>query len=432
MSGPCTQYLESMSAYIDGELPEEEARALDAHLTGCPPCRLALEELRAGDEKVRAAAARVSDSRPEDEALERALARLREEPAPAWAAAHRRARWNWSVTLRWSAGLAAAAAGVLLFLRLGPTPTAPFRPRVIPPSQQERVVAAPAPPLPAQQVGERPQEIGKAKMNAPARPTAPASRDDRAESAASAEKKTVRTPAAATPAGVAQADREEGTTGEPPSSAPAPAPMKSEPDAAPETRDETAARGATPQSAPPLARAAAPERTAPSARNAAPERSAAKEERTPAPSTRAKDGSVVDRVKSTLSGDSYFSRDGTAPMRLDAAGVPPPWYMTVAVSDTVIPDRAWKSRLQEAETEMASRESAHLPADERARRYRAIGDLWEWFGRTANDPLSCVHALASYRLAVESDPEAAALDSTRVQRARAAVAGLTKVTPAYR
>jgi hypothetical protein len=106
--------------------------------------------------------------------------------------------------------------------------------------------------------------------------------------------------------------------------------------------------------------------------------------------------------------------------------------MTIAETDTIVADLAWKSRLEDAEIALASRAGAVLLADERARRYRAIGDLWEWFGRRNVDPFASMHAMKCYSLAVMNDPEAAALDSIRVQRARAAVFGTQQVKPAYR
>ena len=41
----CEQALQAMSARLDGELPEDEARALDAHLRECAPCRALMAEL---------------------------------------------------------------------------------------------------------------------------------------------------------------------------------------------------------------------------------------------------------------------------------------------------------------------------------------------------------------------------------------------------
>ena len=47
---------EALSAYLDGELPADERRAVELHLAGCPPCAAALEELAAVDALAREAA----------------------------------------------------------------------------------------------------------------------------------------------------------------------------------------------------------------------------------------------------------------------------------------------------------------------------------------------------------------------------------------
>lgn len=46
-AAPHTPDLESLSAWLDGELPGNERRALAAHLSNCPACRTCLAELQA-------------------------------------------------------------------------------------------------------------------------------------------------------------------------------------------------------------------------------------------------------------------------------------------------------------------------------------------------------------------------------------------------
>jgi Putative zinc-finger len=43
----CTQSAETLSAFVDGDLPPAEAQALRTHTAGCPRCTLSIGELRA-------------------------------------------------------------------------------------------------------------------------------------------------------------------------------------------------------------------------------------------------------------------------------------------------------------------------------------------------------------------------------------------------
>jgi anti-sigma factor RsiW len=43
----CDHFLEALSAHVDGTLPSPERAELEAHLAGCPACRVRLESLRA-------------------------------------------------------------------------------------------------------------------------------------------------------------------------------------------------------------------------------------------------------------------------------------------------------------------------------------------------------------------------------------------------
>jgi len=44
---PCQEIQDNLSAYLDGELPSEEARRVEAHVEACPACRRLLRELSA-------------------------------------------------------------------------------------------------------------------------------------------------------------------------------------------------------------------------------------------------------------------------------------------------------------------------------------------------------------------------------------------------
>jgi hypothetical protein len=79
-----------LSAYLDGSLPAEENRALEAHLQTCPECTGHLAELRA----VAGLLARLPDRAPRRSLLPRRL--------PAWL-----------VPARWASSLAAASFAVL-------------------------------------------------------------------------------------------------------------------------------------------------------------------------------------------------------------------------------------------------------------------------------------------------------------------------------
>jgi anti-sigma factor RsiW len=50
----CDERAEALSAFLDGELPPEERRELERHLSGCDGCRERLEELRELGEGLRA------------------------------------------------------------------------------------------------------------------------------------------------------------------------------------------------------------------------------------------------------------------------------------------------------------------------------------------------------------------------------------------
>ena len=46
----CKEGIDLLVDYLEGELPPEQAKELDAHFTGCPPCLDFLDEYRASTE----------------------------------------------------------------------------------------------------------------------------------------------------------------------------------------------------------------------------------------------------------------------------------------------------------------------------------------------------------------------------------------------
>ena len=42
----CQQWVELVTAYLDGALPRRTTKAIDRHLAGCPHCREYLEQMR--------------------------------------------------------------------------------------------------------------------------------------------------------------------------------------------------------------------------------------------------------------------------------------------------------------------------------------------------------------------------------------------------
>ena len=42
----CVEFVATVTAYMDGALPDDVVRRIDAHLAGCGPCRDYLEQMR--------------------------------------------------------------------------------------------------------------------------------------------------------------------------------------------------------------------------------------------------------------------------------------------------------------------------------------------------------------------------------------------------
>ena len=154
---------ESLSAYMDGELPARDREAVAAHLRGCPSCSIHLDELRAVD----AAARELPLSVPDGyfEAFRGSLRKRLEGSRPA----RRRLAPAWA--------LAAAAALVLavltprLLLDRGPTSPAS---RSVPAPTLGAPPPAPAPADGRDRVAEAVPEAPRATLppGQPARPAA--------------------------------------------------------------------------------------------------------------------------------------------------------------------------------------------------------------------------------------------------------------------
>jgi anti-sigma factor RsiW len=62
----CRQFVEDVTAYLDGALPESEVAIIDGHLADCPHCREYLNEMRLTVIKTRALNDRDVDAMPPD------------------------------------------------------------------------------------------------------------------------------------------------------------------------------------------------------------------------------------------------------------------------------------------------------------------------------------------------------------------------------
>jgi anti-sigma factor RsiW len=105
----CEQATQFISAKLDGELPEAEQVALDAHLAGCAACR-ATEQALAGQDALLGAG--FGERRAAASALaERVIEQLHAAPLSVTSPSHRRTWWA-----NWGRPLLAAAAGFALAL----------------------------------------------------------------------------------------------------------------------------------------------------------------------------------------------------------------------------------------------------------------------------------------------------------------------------
>ena len=403
MNGPndrCEPFLERLSAYIDGELPPDDLREVEGHLSSCSRCRALLDELKAADSLVRMELdAESIDGERGERAVAGTLERLREEPDPAWAGRKRRHALTrrWALALRWSAGLAVAAAAVLFVLRIGPIPTAPARhagPKVrdeVAVQKQKTVEVAAEPGQPAQ---SRLQEPAQSAPQAARPPESAVAQQDQ-------ERMKVAAPEQPEPAVAEEEKPERPNLTVHPYSGPAPAAPNAEPEqagggerASPEYRT--------------LGGGAAGEREAGSAGTALRDE-------------RARDVALAQRggadIHRTFAAEpSTGSKGMVTPLDSDHA------LPLIAPEETLGTASGLAERLERESEVLTHTPQEMLGPEQRAKRWRMIGDLWEWLGRRDNSAVACARALEAYRLALLADPQAAALDSTRVRRARAGAA----------
>lgn len=142
------RWTDRLSEYMDGELPADESRELEAHLRECAPCREVLAGLRAVVNR----AASLRDQEPEADLWPEIARRIREEPrqlrvVPLFDPKRERRRVSFSVPQLLAAGLVlalASAGSVWMALRggadgvAGPVAVAPVEvTRDAPPVQVE-------------------------------------------------------------------------------------------------------------------------------------------------------------------------------------------------------------------------------------------------------------------------------------------------------
>jgi hypothetical protein len=118
------RWTDRLSEYLDGELPADEARELEAHLEGCDECREVVDDLR----RIVGGAAALRDREPETDLWAGIERRIRQEPPEVrvvslFDAKRERRRVSFSVPQLLAAGLVlalASAGSVWLALRGGP------------------------------------------------------------------------------------------------------------------------------------------------------------------------------------------------------------------------------------------------------------------------------------------------------------------------
>ncbi len=110
----CAEFAADLSAWIDRELPAARAAAVAAHVAACAACRAQVEELRRADGALRAIPLREMSPGALAEVLRRAERGARGEAG--------RAPVSRGRLLRWVAALAAAAAGLAVYLATRPDP----------------------------------------------------------------------------------------------------------------------------------------------------------------------------------------------------------------------------------------------------------------------------------------------------------------------
>jgi hypothetical protein len=460
MDEACAAVRPLLSGLVDGELDEPAMHRLEAHLASCAACARALEALRAGDRLVRSAAfIEDTDAAREERALATTLARLREEPRAEWerevsgaaAFTRRETRWrwpSWTLRARWVTGLAAAAAAVLLVLRLGPYPMSPERPRPAPAerstdaaatTEESRAIppAAPAEPVlgaddraqrpaegsaPAKKAAQRIEPLSEPATPPPAEPVPGlASQVEKSEPPAMEMKDQVAAGKADQPVeGMAEALVPQGAPPKEEDAEALRANRLTRTPAAPEAGAETGSRVGRAERAPSDATRSRPSRqdreVAP-----APDRTRAKEEETARTGAKRRDTSPSKERRSPA--DRLRVPGGLDPMTnfrvqngysapLEEASFP-------AVADTADAGvENWRGRLAGAARDLEKEARSGLPAGTVAERWRTLGDLWEWLGRAENDPSACARAVDAYERAREIAGSDAGIDPVRLERAR--------------
>jgi hypothetical protein len=133
----CTHYENDLALYVEGDLPDGEIAAIEAHIANCTTCRGMLSELRASQRAVKELAAAPLDGA--------ALARVRARVVSARAQSDLRhpTHWRWAV----AAGLATVAAGALWLATLnGVKPDAPRAREAETPPSTSPTASAPTQP----------------------------------------------------------------------------------------------------------------------------------------------------------------------------------------------------------------------------------------------------------------------------------------------
>ncbi len=110
----CERTVEELSAYLDGELPEDMARLVGGHLEGCPSCAAELRSLQSADKMV---AANVPEIEPRPEVWHNVHARLATRPSTAQRESWLRLLLGWRRLALATAVVVALTAGVWGYLR---------------------------------------------------------------------------------------------------------------------------------------------------------------------------------------------------------------------------------------------------------------------------------------------------------------------------
>jgi hypothetical protein len=131
----CTSRETDLALYVEGDLPEGDVPALEAHLAACEECRRFLADLRESQRAVRALAA--------DPLAEEALGAVRSAVRRRLSEGRRPYPWRWAA----AAALAAlTAGGSWLWQRPRVSPITFSAPASVAPEPQTEAAAGPPPP----------------------------------------------------------------------------------------------------------------------------------------------------------------------------------------------------------------------------------------------------------------------------------------------